>query len=107
MPEPAVPRGWTNDPVQLQDVPTADDLREDYGFKGDIEDTIAIIMSDDGNVRLLFEVRIGGQAHLYLWNPLASVLRSVAGAKSINGILDKLHKGHGIVGPEIPYKAGG
>lgn len=104
MPESAIPRGWSNDPLLLQDVLTAEELEKDYGFKSDIKDTIAIVMSDDGECRLMFEVQFGGQAHFYQWNPLASVLQSVSGGDNINDFLDALDKGHEIVRPEIPYR---
>ena len=102
LPESAIPRGWFSDPEQLQEVPDAGYLGF-YGFKVDKEQPIAVIMRNDGSDLLLFEFK----GCCYLWNPIASVLRHVSGAQNINGVLDELHKGHGIVGPEIPCKERG
>ena len=99
MPDSAIPRGWFSDPLQLQEVPDAAYLSL-HGFKMDKEQPIAIIMRSDGSDVLLFEYK----GCCYLWNPIASVLSHVSGAQDINGVLDELHKGTEIDGPEVPSR---
>ena len=97
MPESAIPKKWSNDPLQLQAVPSAEDLKED-GFQVDIQRPIAIII-ENGMARVLFEDR----GIFYFWYAIASVLRRVSGPTTINGILDALRTpgGKNIDGPEI------
>ena len=99
LPESAIPRGWFSDPLQLQEVPDAGYLSL-HGFKTDKEQPIAVIMRSDGSDVLLFEYK----GCCYLWNPIASVLSHVSGAQDINGVLDELHKGNEIDGPEVPSR---